>query len=331
MISSLNLKGHRKFNLNDHILETVLVVLMIAIALLTPGFMTSSNLLNMLKNVSLQGVIALGLTMTIIGGEIDLSVGSGVALYGVIVAKVAGDLSNTGIMPLEMAVLIGMAIAFITSFIIGVIITWLHLRFKMPTFIVTLAFMNILYGAAALLSRGFPITSLPRWYNEIGAGRIGGIIPVPAVVLLVVFIIVFIIMNYTRTGREIYAVGGNEESARLCGINVRKIKIIYLVAPQLMACVSAILVSSQVMSASSQFGKGYEMTAIPSVIIGGAALSGGVGTVWGTFLGIIFLGVISNGMTILNVNEYVQYVVKGSLILVAVAVNTIMQNKRQRA
>jgi ribose/xylose/arabinose/galactoside ABC-type transport system permease subunit len=148
-------------------------------------------------------------------------------------------------------------------------------------------------------------------------------------VLLVVFLIVFIIMNYMRVGREIYAVGGNEESARLCGINVKKIKTIYLVAPQLMACVSAILVSSQVMSASSQFGKGYEMTAIPSVIIGGAALSGGVGTVWGTFIGIIFLGVISNGMTILNVNEFVQYVVRGSLILVAVAVNTIMENKRQ--
>jgi ribose/xylose/arabinose/galactoside ABC-type transport system permease subunit len=323
----LKSKSQKKFQFNDYILEIVLIVLMIVIATLTPGFMNSKNLLNMLKNVSLQGVIALGLTMTIIGGQIDLSVGSGVALYGVIVAKVGGDLSNAGIMPLESAVLVGILVAFITSFIVGSIIAWLHIRFKMPTFIITLAFLNILYGAAALLSNGFPITSLPLWYNEIGAGRIGGV-PVPAIILLVIFIIVFIIMKYTRIGREIYAVGGNEESARLCGINIKKIKTIYLIAPQLMACVSAILISSQVMSASSQFGKGYEMTAIPSVIIGGAALSGGVGTVWGTFLGMIFLGVISNGMTILNVNEFTQYVVKGVLILVAVAVNTIMENRK---
>jgi ribose/xylose/arabinose/galactoside ABC-type transport system permease subunit len=323
----LKSKSQKKFQFNDYILEIVLIVLMIVIATLTPGFMNSKNLLNMLKNVSLQGVIALGLTMTIIGGQIDLSVGSGVALYGVIVAKVSGDLSDAGIMPLESAVLVGMLVAFITSFIVGSIIAWLHIRFKMPTFIITLAFLNILYGAAALLSNGFPITSLPLWYNEIGAGRIGGV-PVPAIILLVIFIIVFIIMKYTRIGREIYAVGGNEESARLCGINIKKIKTFYLIAPQLMACVSAILISSQVMSASSQFGRGYEMTAIPSVIIGGAALSGGVGTVWGTFLGMIFLGVISNGMTILNVNEFTQYVVKGVLILVAVAVNTIMENRK---
>ncbi len=327
-MKGLNIKNRKRFHFNDYILEIVLILLMVVIAVLTPGFMTSKNLLNMLKNVSLQGVIALGLTMTIIGGQIDLSVGSSVALYGVIVAKVGGDLSDAGVMPLEYAVLVGILVAFAVSFIVGAIIAWLHIRFKMPTFIITLAFLNILYGAAALLSNGFPITSLPLWYNEIGAGRIGGIVPVPAVVLLVIFGIVFVIMKYTRVGREIYAVGGNEESARLCGINVTKIKTIYLIAPQLMACVSAILISSQVMSASSQFGKGYEMTAIPSVIIGGASLNGGVGTVWGTFIGIIFLGVISNGMTILNVNEFTQYVVKGVLILVAVAVNTIMENKK---
>jgi ribose/xylose/arabinose/galactoside ABC-type transport system permease subunit len=149
MINSLNLKDRKKFDFNNHILESVLVLLMIVIAVLTPGFMTSNNLLNMLKNVSLQGVIALGLTMTIIGGQIDLSVGSGVALYGVIVAKIAGDLSNAGIMPLEKAVFIGMAAAFISSFIVGIIIAWLHIHFRMPTFIITLAFLNILYRGLA--------------------------------------------------------------------------------------------------------------------------------------------------------------------------------------
>jgi len=320
----------RKFRFDDYILELVLLVIIVVIALLTPNFMSPQNLLNVLRNVSLQGVIALGLTMTIIGGEIDLSIGSSVALYGVIVAKVTGWLAESNIMPMEYGVLVGILVAFIFSIIIGSIIAWLHIKFKMPTFIITLAALSILYGLAALLSNGFPITTFPMWYNNIGAGRFLGI-PIPAIVLIVVFFIVFFIMKYTRVGREIYAVGGNAEAARLCGINIKKIKTIYMIAPQILACVSAILLSSQVMSASSQFGKGYEMTAIPSVIIGGAALSGGIGTVWGTFLGIIFLGVISNGMTILNINEFTQYIVKGSLIIIAVTVNTTLLNRKQGA
>lgn len=320
----------KKFRFIDYALELTLVILIVGIALVTPGFMTSKNLLNVLRNVSLQGVIALGLTMTIIGGQIDLSVGSGVALYGVIVAKVTGSLADAGVMPMETGVIVGMLVAFLCSVAVGAVHAWLHIKFNMPTFIITLASLNILYGIAALLSNGFPITTIPLWYNFIGAGRLFGV-PIPAVILFIFFFIFFFIMKYTRTGREIYAVGGNTDSARLCGINVNKIKSIYMIAPQVMSCVSAILLSSQVMSASSQFGKGYEMTAIPSVIIGGAVMTGGIGTVWGTFLGMIFLGVITNGMTILNINEFTQYIVKGGLILIAVAVNTIMENKKQGA
>lgn len=324
------MKSTRKIRFIDYALELTLVTLIVIIAIITPGFMTSKNLLNVLRNISLQGVIALGLTMTIIGGQIDLSVGSSVALFGVIVAKVTGALSDAGIMKMDQGVFIGMLVAFICAIIVGILHAWLNLQFKMPTFIITLATQNILYGLAALLSNGFPITSIPSWYNNIGAGRFFGI-PIPAIVLFVLFFIFFFIMKYTRIGREIYAVGGNPDSARLCGINIKKTTIIYMIAPQIMACVSAILLSSQVMSASSQFGKGYEMTAVPSVIIGGAAMTGGIGTVWGTFLGMVFLGVITNAMTLLNVNEFVQYIVKGMLILIAVAVNTVMENKKQGA
>lgn len=323
-----DMKTTRKFRFIDYALELTLVVLIVAIAMVTPGFMTSKNLLNVLRNISLQGVIALGLTMTIIGGQIDLSVGSGVALYGVIVAKVTGLIADANILPMEQGVLIGMLAALLCSVLVGAAHAWLHLRFNMPTFIITLASLNVLYGVAARLSNGFPLTTLPLWYNNIGAGRFMGI-PIPAIVLFLLFFLFSFIMKFTRTGREIYAVGGNTDSARLCGINIKKTKAIYMIAPQVMSCVSAILLSSQVMSASSQFGKGYEMTAIPSVIIGGAAMTGGVGTVWGTFLGMVFLGVITNGMTILNVNEFTQYIVKGGLILVAVAVNTVMENKKQ--
>lgn len=321
-------KSTKQFRFIDFALEITLIVLIVIVATITPGFMTSRNLLNVLRNISLQGVIALGLTMTIVGGQIDLSVGSAVALYGVIVAKVGGMLDYAGIMPLEVGVLAGMLVAFLCSVLIGSLHTWLQLKFDIPMFIITLASQNILYGLAARISDGFPITSFPMWYNNIGAGRIGGI-PIPAIVLFVLFLIVFFVMKYTKIGREIYAVGGNADSARLCGINVGKVKAVYMIAPQMMCCVSAILLSSQVMSASSQFGKGYEMTAIPSVVIGGAVMTGGIGTVWGTLLGMIFLGVINNAMTILNVNEFTQYIIKGMLILIAVAVNTVLENKKK--
>jgi ribose/xylose/arabinose/galactoside ABC-type transport system permease subunit len=316
-----------KINLSDYILEVVLVCLIIIIASLTPGFFTKSNLLNVLRNASLTGIIAFGMTITIIAGQIDLSVGSSVALYCVVAAKITELLASSGIMPPESGVVVGMGVMLVISLLLGSMMAAIHIWLKIPTFIITLAFMNISYGLAAILSNGFPITVFPSWYNNIGAGRLWGI-PIPAIVLLIVFFIVFIIMKYTRTGREIYAVGGGEEAARLCGINIAKVKIVSLVAPQVLAAISSVLVSSQVMSASSQFGKGYEMTAVSAVIIGGASMSGGIGKVWGTFLGIIFLGIISNGMTILNINEFMQYVVRGALILIAVIANTILVNKQ---
>jgi len=318
----------KKGKIGNYILEIVLVCLIILLASLTPGFFTTSNILNILRNASLTGVIAFGMTITIITGQIDLSVGSAVALYCVTTAKVTDMLQIAGIMSNTNGIIVGILASMILSVFVGSFMALIHIKFKIPMFIISLAFLNISYGLAAIISGGFPMTVFPSWYNDIGAGRLWGI-PIPALVLVFVFIIVFIIMKYSRTGREAYAVGGNEEAARLCGINIPKAKVVAMVAPQLLASISAVLLSSQVMSASSQFGRGYEMSVISSVIIGGASLFGGIGKVWGTFLGIIFLAIIANGMTILNINEFVQYVVRGALILIAVAVNTIVVNRQQ--
>jgi len=314
---------------SNYMLEIVLVILIISIASLTPGFFTTANMLNVLRNASLTGVIAFGMTITIITGQIDLSVGSAVALYGVVAARVTEILQAHG-MPNTYGILIGIASALLLSIVLGTLMSLIHIKFNIPTFIISLACLNIYFGVAAILSRGFPITVFPAWYNQIGAGRLFGV-PYPAIVLLIVFIVVFIIMKYTRLGREAYAVGGNGEAARLCGINIPKVKIASMIAPQFLAAVSSILLTAQVMSASSQFGRGFEMTVISSVIIGGASLFGGVGKVWGTFLGIIFLAIISNGMTILNISEFMQFVVRGGLILVAVTVNTVVGNRQQAA
>ncbi|WP_222708663.1 ABC transporter permease [Paenibacillus sp. N3.4] len=318
-----------KRSINKHVLEIILAVIVIAMTFASSGFLTTDNLLNILRNMAMQGCIAFGMTMVIIAGEIDLSIGSTVAITGVIVGLTSGKLASSGIMPMSTAVIVGIIVSFIVAGLIGLFNGWILSKYKVPSFIITLAMLNVIYGIAAVLSKGFPVTTLPSWYNVFGAGEVFSI-PIPAIILLLVFAFVFVIMNYTKFGRSVYAVGGNPESARLSGINVARVKIICMVSVQLLAALSGVLISSQVMSGSFNFGKGWEMIAISSVIIGGTSLFGGVGKVWGTFIGLIFLGVLINAMTLLNINEYVQYIVRGLLILVAVLITTIQLMKKRK-
>lgn len=313
---------------SKHMLEIILILLFIIMALTSDAFIKPGNLLNILRNVSMTGIIAFGMTFVIISGEIDLSVGSTVALSGVITALVSGELSEAGVMPMESAVVLGMVVAILVAVGIGIFNGFLLTKFKMPSFIITLGMMNLLYGVAAVISSGFPVTTLPSWYSIFGAGSLGGVVPVPAIFLVIVFFIVFIVLKYTRFGRAVYAVGGNPESARLSGINVRKVKISVMTIVQVCCAISGILLSSQVMSGTFSFGKGWEMTAISAVIIGGASLAGGKGTAAGTFLGLLFLGIINNAMTLNGVDEYIQYIVQGALIIGAVLINSL-QDKRK--
>ena len=305
--------------IRNNMMLTILVVICIVIAFTAPGFFTVPNILGIFRNNAFKGVIAFGMTMVIICGEIDLSIGSTVALSGIITARVAGGLNAAG-MPLEVTVIFGMIVALVVSALIGLFIGVIRTKFNIPTFIITLA----------LLSGGFPVLTLPQWYNRIGAGSVLGI-PIPAIILVIVFIVINIIMSYTAFGRSVYAAGGNPEAARLSGVNVTKVKILVMIAVQLMAALGGIMNSSQVMSAAHNFGRGWEMDVIASVIIGGTSMNGGIGKVKGTFLGIIFLGVLLNGMTLLNLNEYIQYVVRGGLILIAVMINTIQLNRQHKA
>lgn len=326
LVPNFNANSAKAF-FSKYVLECILLVLIILLAFFQSGFMTPDNLLNILRNMSLQGVIAFGMTMVIISAEIDLSIGSTVALTGVIIAGLTGMLAKQGI-PMEYGVLIGMVAAFIIAGVIGLFSGYLLTIIKMPSFIITLGLQILLYGVAAVLCNGFPLTTLPEWYNNIGAGQVFGVIPVPAIILLLVFAIVFVIMNYTKFGRSVYAVGGNVESARLSGVNVNFVKTAALVIVQLCSALAGILVSAQVMSGNFTFGKGWEMIAISSCIIGGTSIFGGIGKVWGTLIGLIFIGVIINGMTLLNIPEFWQYIVRGGLILFAVLVNTLQTRQK---
>jgi ribose/xylose/arabinose/galactoside ABC-type transport system permease subunit len=309
------------------IMEIILLIICILLAFRAEGFFSTANLLNVLRNVSMQGVIAFGMTMVIISGEIDLSVGSAVAFAGCLAAFVTEFLAGTIGMPLSLAVPLAIGVTFAAGFAVGSLTGYLRVRFGVPTFITTLAWMTVLTGAAELITYGFPLTPFPQWYNFLGGGYLFGV-PFPAIVFVLVFIIIHFVMNFTSFGRSVYAVGGNAEAARLSGIDVRKVKIFVMGIVALLAALGGVMQSAQIMSGTATTAKGWELDIISAVIIGGTSLTGGIGTVRGTLIGIIFLGVLVNGMTLLNISEYWQHVVRGVLILAAVLINRAQSQKK---
>jgi ribose/xylose/arabinose/galactoside ABC-type transport system permease subunit len=308
----------------DHIIELCLIVLIAALAFGANGFMTWANWMNIFRANSLKGVIAFGMTMVIIAGLIDLSIGSIVGLAGVIVAVCCRDLTGLGI-DINVACIIGILICLVQAVSTG----WLHGFFQhktgMPAFIVTLVTLNIFLGLAGRLSGGFPIANqFPEWFNQLGGGRMGGPngIPIPAIILVASFFVVWFIMEYTTTGRAAYAVGGNPESARLSGINVGKTKIIAFITVQILAVISGFMTAGQVMAGTFTFGKGWELDVIAAVVVGGTSFTGGAGKISGTFIGVIFMGVIGNGMTLLNIDIHTQYIVKAVIVFLAVLLSS---------
>jgi ribose/xylose/arabinose/galactoside ABC-type transport system permease subunit len=316
--------------LGHSILEIILVLLCIVLAFTASGFLTSDNLLNILRNVSMQGVIALGMTMVIISGEIDLSVGSAVAFGGCLTAFLTQKLTGEWFsIPVPFAIAVSILAALAIGFLVGAFTGLMRNRYQVPSFITTLALMTGLSGAAELITNGFPLTPFPGWYNFIGGGYVLGV-PFPAILFLMTFAILQVLMNYTSFGRSVYAVGGNTEAARLSGINVKRVKVMVLGATSLLAALSGVMVSSEIMSGTATTAKGWELDVIAAVIIGGTSLMGGVGRIWGTMVGVVFLGVIMNGMTLLNVSEYWQHVVRGVIILVAVLLNLLQKSSGGR-
>ncbi len=309
--------------LRNCMMEIILLVLAVVLALNTPHFLTTGNLLNLLRNVSMQGIIAFGMTMLIICGEIDLSVGSAVAFAGCLLAFLTEKLAGAPLhLPLGLALVLSMVVVLAVGFSLGLLTGLLRIRFNVPTFISTLALLTVLSGAAYLMTGGFPLAPFPPWFNFLGGGYLVGI-PFPALVFLAVFALTSGLMHFTSFGRAIYAVGGNAEAARLSGIRVGLVKTLTLGLTAALAAFAGILQASEIMSGTASTARGWELDVIAAVIIGGTSLMGGVGRIWGTLIGVMFLGVIMNGMTLLNVNEYWQLVVRGALILTAVLINRL--------
>jgi ribose/xylose/arabinose/galactoside ABC-type transport system permease subunit len=313
---------------DDYILEAILVALCVLLAFTAPGFATMNNVLNVLRNTSMQGIIALGMTIVIISGEIDLSVGSAVAFAGSLTAVLTKKLAAVGV-SLPAAIAIAGVTTLAMGFSLGVLAGLIRNKFKVPTFIITLASMTALSGFSMIITKGFPVSPFPEWFNFIGGGYLFGI-PFPAIVFLLIFLLMLFLIRNTTFGRAVYAVGGNEEAARLSGISVFFTKTAALGLTSMLASLSGIMVAAQIMSGTPTTAKGWELDVISAVIIGGASLSGGTGTIGGTFVGMLFLGVLINGMTLLNINQFWQYVVRGGLILGAVLLNQIKTMSARR-
>jgi ribose/xylose/arabinose/galactoside ABC-type transport system permease subunit len=306
-------------------LEVILVLLCVYFAFTAEGFLTFNNFLNILQQIALIGIVAFGMTMVIIAREIDLSVGSLVASSGCLLAVLVAK----GV-PIPVAILVVLCFGALSGAFTG----FMRVFFEVPSFIATLALYTAHRGLALKLTKGFSITPFPEWFSILG-GRlpitlgdytIG--VPVPALVLLAVFVVVHFLMRHTTFGAAVYAVGGNDEAARLSGIHVARIRLLVFAVLGALTAVSGILTASKIMAGNPGVGVSLELDAIAAVIIGGTSFAGGVGTVWGTLIGVVFIGVIINGMTLLDVASYNQLIVRGALILAAVLINRLQEVRR---
>jgi inositol transport system permease protein len=299
----------------------ILLAMVIALSFLSPAFLQPRNLLNVVRQISVMGLIAIGVTMVIITGGIDLSSGSVLALAAVVAASLAQrtDWASAKYPGLDLPVIVPILAALLVGITCGAINGSLIARFKIPPFIATLGMMTVARGFALIYSDR-PVSSLTDAYNFIGQGEVLGI-PLPIILIVAVAIGAHILLNNTRFGRYIYALGGNEQAARISGINISRVKIgVYTIAGML-AGFAGLVLSSRISSGQPGLGLGYELDAIASAVIGAPSLSGGIGTIWGTMVGALIIGVLNNGLDLLNVSAYWQTIVKGSIIVIAVIID----------
>jgi ribose transport system permease protein len=296
-----------------------LVVLCAILWILTPHFLTLSNLLNVLEQTSINAVVAVGMTFVILSAGIDLSVGSIVAIAGVVlgIALQAGQ-------PLAAALALSIATGIACGLTNGLLISWGGL----PPFIVTLGTMSIARGGALLLTEGRPISGFDATFRMLATGR-AGFVPAPVIAMMVVYLAAHFVLAHTTFGRYVYAIGGNEEATRLSGVPVRFHKTMIYGVSGLTSALAAIILTARLNSAQPIAGMMYELDAIAATVIGGTSLMGGEGTLAGTLIGALIMGVLRNGLNLLGVSSFLQQIVIGGVIVVAVLLDTLLKRKNR--
>ena len=299
-----------------------LAALCLDLAIASPVFFTASNFLNVFQQIALNFVVAVGMTFVIISGGIDLSVGSNIALSGLLMGIL---MKNFGV-PVLVTIIVCILFSGLIGLINGMLISFLNL----PPFIATLGMMSIVRGAAYTVTNGQPIYTFPKGFTAISS-RVGGIPLYSTLILIAVFLLGWYILRYTRIGRFTYAVGGNENCAKLSGINLKKVKCFVYMFSGLCCGVAALLLSSRLDSAVPTNADGQEMDAIAAVVIGGTSMSGGEGSMFGTLIGILIIGIIANGLNLLGVAQGPQKMVKGLIIVIAVIIDVIRRKASESA
>lgn len=287
-----------------------LIIFSIFLGIMNESFLTLNNILNLLRQISVNALIAFGMTFVILTAGIDLSVGSILALGS---ALTAGLLSSA--MDPLLAIFLGLLIGLVLGAVNGIIIT----KGKVAPFIATLATMTIYRGATLVYTDGRPITGLSDsfTFEMIGKGYVFGI-PFPAILMIIMFLILYFVLNKTVFGRQAYAIGGNEEASILSGIKADRVKIWVYSLTGMLSVLAGIIITSRLNSAQPTAGASYELDAIAAVVIGGTSLAGGRGRIIGTLIGALIIGVIDNGLNLMNVSSFYQQIVKGGIILLAV-------------
>ena len=295
-----------------------LIGLCVVLWILTPHFLTVSNLLNVAQQTSINAIIAVGLTFVIITAGIDLSVGSILAFSGVVLASVL----RAGC-PIALAMLVGLAVGMACGLVNGVLISF----GRIPPFISTLGMMSVARGSALLYTSGRPISGFSESFRFLATGKIL-FIPAPVVIMLAVYLIAYFVLNRTKFGRYTYAIGGNEEAAILSGVNVKLYKTMVYGICGMLSALGAIILTARLNSAQPIAGMMYELDAIAATVIGGTSLMGGQGSVIGTLIGAFIMGVLRNGLNLLGVSSFFQQVVIGSVIIIAVLMDMALKKQR---
>jgi len=310
-----------------------LLALIVGFAILEPRFLNPLNLFNIVRQVSIAGLLAIGMTFVILTGGIDLSVGSLLAFAGLVGGYVAkGGLEDRFAVgasveagnPAILAALAAICVGILGGALQGTIVA----RLRVPPFVVTLGGLTAFRGAALLFSGGGPISGFAADYTFWGQGRLG-IVPIPAIIFLVAAVVAHFVLRHTRFGRHVYAIGGNREAAELAGVRVKRETLLVYVITGFCCDLAAFVLSARLNSAEAVAGLGLELTVIASVVIGGTSLFGGIGTIFGTVVGTLLIGVLTNGLVLLNVSSFIQQIVIGVILVSAVAFDQFAASRRR--
>ena len=310
-------RGFDKKWIQTYMLIFIVIGLGVILSFISSNFLTVTNLLNVVRQIAVNGILAIGMTIVCLTGGIDLSVGSIVAFSGIIAAGLLRDTSY----PIIVVVLAAIAVGAVCWLYNGYFVAY----WNAAPFVVTLSMMTIARGMTYVYSDGRPISNLRTEFLTIGKGSIAGI-PIPTLILAVVFILGSIMLTKLKFGRYVYAVGGNENAAMVSGINVKRIKMMVYVLSGIACGIAAIILTARVSAGLPQAGESYELDAIAATVIGGTSLSGGRGRLWGTIVGAILLGIVNNGLDLLNVSSFYQQIVKGLIILGAILIDSKRNN-----